>query len=162
MARHGFAGEGCGIELCAAVEDDAVDGHALARLDHDGAADADVVRKDLLELAVCAFDVGVIGSDIHHGADGFAAFAYSVGLEELADLVKQHDCGALGRAGLGVGEEDGRKGADGRDGHKEVLIEDLTALDVVECLVEDIVTGDQEGDQVEDESDVFAAPSAER
>ena len=40
---HGLAGEGRGVELRGAVDDDAVDGHAFARLDYDDVADGHLV-----------------------------------------------------------------------------------------------------------------------
>ena len=64
-----LAGEGSGVELRLALDDDAIDGHALAGLDDDDGADGDVIGEDLLERAVGLLDVGVVGRDVHHGTD---------------------------------------------------------------------------------------------
>ena len=136
-----LAGKGGGIELRLAFDDDAVDGHALAGLDDDDGADGDVIGKDLLECAVGLLDVGIIGCDVHHGADRLAALAHGVCLEQLADLVEQHDSGAFGHVRIGIGEEHHGKRADGRDGHEEALVERLAAADVVVCLLEHVVAG---------------------
>ena len=64
-----LAGEGGSVELRLAIDDDAVDGHALAGLDDDHGADGNVIGEDLLERAVGLLDVGVVGRDVHHGAD---------------------------------------------------------------------------------------------
>ena len=136
-----LSGKGGGIELRLAFDDDAVDGRALARLDDDDGADGDVIGEDLLECAVGLLDVGVVGCDVHHGADRLAAFAHGICLEQLADLVKQHDGGAFGHVRIGIGEEHHGKCADGRDGHEEAFVEGLAAADVVECLLEHVVAG---------------------
>ena len=154
MARDRFAGERRGVELRGAIDDDAVDGHALAGLDHDGAADLDVIGIDLLKVTVCSLDVGVVGRDVHHGRDGLAALAHGVGLEELAHLVEEHDRGALGHVRLGVREEDHRKGTERRHHHEEALVKGLAAADVVEGLGQHIVSGDKERHEEEGEARV--------
>ena len=136
-----LAGKGGGIELRLAFDDDAVDGHALAGLDDDDGADGDVIGGDLLECAVGLLNVGVVGGDVHHGADRFAALAHGVGLEQLADLIEQHDSGAFGHVRVGVGEEHHGKCADGRDRHEEAFVEGFAAADVVVCLLEHVVAG---------------------
>ena len=59
----------------------------------------------MLERAVGLLDVSVVGRDVHHGTDRLAALAHGVCLEQLADLVEQHDGGAFGHVWVGVGEE---------------------------------------------------------
>ena len=136
-----LAGEGSGVELRLALDDDAIDGHALAGLNDDDGADGDVIGEDLLERAVGLLDVGVVGRDVHHGTDRFAALAHGVGLEQLADLVEQHDGGAFGHVRVGVGVEYHGKCADGRDRHEEAFVESLAAADVAERLLEHVVAG---------------------
>ena len=138
-----LAGEGGGVELGYALDDNAVDGHALAGLDNNDGADGDVIGKDLLERAVSLLNVGVIGRDVHHGADRFATLAHGICLEQLADLVEQHNGGAFGHVRIGIGEEHHGKRADGRDGHEEALVERLAAADVIECLLQYVVSGNQ-------------------
>ena len=132
MAGNGFAGERRGIKLACAFDDGAVDGHALAGLHHDDVADSHFSGVYLRKLAV-AFDVGVIGGDIHHGCDGFARFAYGVALEQLADLVEQHHGATFRHRRLRVGERDHGESAYGGDGHEQVLVEHLAVLDVAGC-----------------------------
>ena len=106
-------------------------------------------------------DVGVVGRDVHHGADRLAALAHGVCLEQLADLVEQHDGGAFGHVRVGVGEEHHGKRADGRDGHEEALVERLAAADVVVCLLEHVVAGNQKRHEEQCEAGVDVARGAE-
>ena len=146
-----------GVELGFALDDDAVDRHALAGLDHDHGADGDVIGKDLFECAVGLLDVSVVGRDVHHGTDRLAALAHGVCLEQLADLVEQHDSGAFGHVRVGVGEEHHGKCADGRDCHKETLVEGLAAADVIECLLQYVVSGNQKRHEEQREAGVDVA-----
>ena len=161
MARDALAGESGGVELACAICHDAVKRHALARLDHDDAADGDVVRIDLDELAV-ALDVGVVGGDVHHAGDRLAALAHRIALEEFSYLVEQHDSAALGKLRLGLGEADGGKSADGGDGHKERLVEGFAAPNVAPCLAQHIMAGDKVGDEVEHKFPVGGVAAEER
>ena len=156
-----LTGKGGGVELGFAFDDDAVDGHALAGLDHDDGADGDVIGEDLFECAVGLFDVGVVGCDVHHGADRFTALAHGVCLEQLADLVEQHDGGAFGHVRIGVGEEHHGKRADGRNGHEEALVEGLAAADVIECLLQYVVAGNQKRHEEQHKAGVDVARGAE-
>ena len=72
-------------------------------------------------------DVGVVGCDVHHGADRFTALAHGVCLEQLADLIKQHYEHRL--RVLADAER-----TDGCQCHKKVFVEDLTVKDVFHCL----------------------------
>ena len=63
-------------------------------------------------------------------------------MEQLADLVEQHDSGAFGHVRVGVGEEYHGKRADGRDDHEEAFVEGLAAADVVERLLKDVIAAD--------------------
>ena len=153
VAGDALAREGGGVKLRGALDHAAVDGHALAGLDHDDVAHLDLVRINLNQLAV-ALDIGVVGRDVHHLSDRFAALAHGVALEELSDLVEQHDGAALGRLRFGFGEQDRGEGADGGHGHEERLVEGVAASDVVPCLYEHVVAGDEKRYEVQDEGDV--------
>ena len=143
LLAHGFvhgqalAGEGGGVDAAAALEDNAVQGDLLAGLDQDRLAHGDFLRIHLLLLSVPQ-DVGVVGADIHEGGDGLAAAAYGDGLEELADLIKEHD-----RRGFGV-LPDGES-AQGGDRHQELFIKDLAVGDVAQSRPEHVPADDQIG-----------------
>ena len=160
VARHRFAGEGGGVELGGSIDDDAVDGNTLTGLDHDDVAYLHLVGIDLRQRPI-ALDVRVVGRDVHHGRDGFAALAHGIALEQLADLVEQHDGRALRHMRLGVGEEDHGERADGGDGHEEALVEGLAATDVAPRLEKHVVPGDEVGDEVEREARVQRAGLSE-
>ena len=106
-------------------------------------------------------DVSVVGRDVHHGADRLAALAHGVCLEQLADLVEQHDGGAFGHVRVGIGEEHHGKRTDGRDCHKETLVEGLATADVVVCLLEHVVAGNQKRHEEQCEAGVDVARGAE-
>ena len=153
MARNGLAGEGRGVKLACAFDDGAVDGHALAGLHHDDVADGHFGWIDLHKSAV-AFDVGVIGRNVHHGCDGFAGLAHGVALEQLADLVEQHHGATFRHRRLRVGERDHGECADGGDGHEQVLVEHLAVFDVAGCPQQHIVAGDEVRHEVQREQQV--------
>ena len=153
MPRDGLAGERGGVELGAALGDHSVDRHALARLDHDDRANGHLGGVHLDELAAL-LDVGVLRRDVHHLCDGLAALAHRVALEELSDLVEDHDGRALGHVGVGVWEEHHCKGADRCHGHEEALVERLAVRDVARRLDEHVVACDEVGDEVEGERSV--------
>ena len=159
MARHGLAGERRGVELGDAVCDHAVDGHALARLDHDDRVRRDLGGVHLLERAVL-LDIGIVGRDVHHGRDGLAALAHGVALEELAHLVEEHDRGALGHVGLGLGEQHHRKGAERCHRHEEGLVEGVSSANVARGLEQGLVAGDEVGDEEEGKARVDVARRA--
>ena len=160
MAGHGLAGEGGGVELRGSFDHDTVYGHAFAGLDHDDIADSHFVGIDLSERAI-AFDVGVVGGDIHHGGDGFAALTHGVALEQLAHLVEEHDGGAFGHVRVGIGEKHHRKRADRGHGHEEAFVECLAATDVAPCLEEHVVPRDEVGDEIEHKARVESSRLAE-
>ena len=94
-------------------------------------------------------DVGVVRADVHQLADVFAAPSHGVALEELADLVEEHD----GDAFLEVPHADG---ADGGCHHEEVLVEDLAVADVQGRLAQDVIADEKIGHHVQDEEDQVA------
>ena len=82
-------------------------------------------------------------------------------MEQLAYLEEQHDGGALGHVRLGVGEQHQREGAEGGHGHEEVLVEGVAAEEIAECAGDDVVAGDEVGDEEERELGVHVAGAAE-
>ena len=137
-----LAGEGGGVEGGSALDDDAVDRHTLTGLDHDDGADLDLIGVHLLQLAVLALDVGVVGPDVHQGRDAAAALADGNALEQLADLVEDNNGTALDVIAQ-------RKGTHGGDGHQEAFIKGLTVLDAQKGLAEHIPAHHEVGDAVE-------------
>ena len=135
-----LAGKGAGVQGGGALGDDAVDGHLLAGLHHDDRADSHLIGIDLHQSAVL-LDIGVVRADVHQGADVFAALAHGVALEQLADLVEQHDGDSLVVvAALFVDGQ--RKSADGGHGHQEVLVEYPAVEDALPSLLHDVVADD--------------------
>ena len=159
MARDGLAGEGGGVQLRGALEDDAVDGHALAGLDHDDVAHGNLVGAHLRQAAI-ALHVGKVRRDVHHGGDGLAALAHGVGLEDFSHLVEEHDGRALGHVWLGLGEEHHGKRADGGHRHEEVLVKDLAVANVAPGLLQDVVAGYGIGDEEQRKARVHRACGA--
>ncbi len=144
-ARHGFAGDGRGVELRAALDHNAVKRHALAGFHHDACAGLHVVGVDLRRRAVGAQQVRVVGGNLHHLGDRAARPVHGVVLEQLAYLVKEHDGGTLGHVRLAFGKKDEGKRADGGDGHEQVLVEGLAVHDAVPGAREHIVAGNEVG-----------------
>ena len=161
MTGNRFSGKGRGVELRYAFGDDAVDGHAFTGLDDDDGADFDFIGINLVKVAVSVLDIGEVGRDVHHGRDGLAAFAYGIGLEELAYLVEEHDGSAFGHMWVGVGKEDHREGADGGHRHEEAFVKCLAATNIVVGLLEHVVTGDEERHEEQYEARVESAHIAE-
>ena len=149
VTGQALAGEGAGVQAGAAADHHAVQRHLLAGLHHDDAAHGNFVGVHLLQLAV-PLDVGVIGADVHQGADVPAALAHGVALEQLTDLVEQHDGDALYivAALRPDGQEERTQGG---DGHQEVLVKDAAVDDALARLAQDVVADHQIGDQVGDQ-----------
>ena len=62
---------------------------------------------------------------------------------------------------IGIGEEHHRKRADGRDGHEKALVERLAAADVIECLLQYVVSGNQKRHEEQHKAGVDVAWGAE-
>ena len=142
-AWHAFARQCCRIKLRRAFHNDAIDGHTLARLYDNLAANGNAVGIDLLQIAVRVSNVREIGGDVHHRRNRFAAFADRILLKQLAHLVKQHNCRAFGHMRAGVREENERECANRRYCHKEILIEQLAVFDIARSLEQNVVAGNR-------------------
>ena len=142
-----LAGEGAGVQGGAALHNDAVKGDLLAGLHHDDRADGHLIRVHLHQLPVL-LNVGVVGTDVHQGADVLAALAHGVALEQLADLVEQHDGdGLVVVAALFIDGQ--REGADGGHGHQEILVEHLAVEDAAPRLPQNVIANDGVDRQVQ-------------
>ena len=147
VAREALARPRGGVERGRALDDLAVDRNFLARLDGDDRADGHVIGVDLLELAV-ALDVGVVGTNVHQRRDVAAGLADRVALEQLADLVEQHNGhGLVIVAALFVDRE--RDSADRGDRHQEVFVEHLMVANALPCLAQNVVADGDIGGEVE-------------
>ena len=142
-----LAGEGAGVQGGTALRNDAVKGDLLAGLHHDDGADGHLIRVHLHQLPVL-LNVGVVGTDVHQGADVLAALAHGVALEQLADLVKQHDGdGFVVVAALFIDGQ--REGADSGHSHQEVLVEYPAVEDALSGLLHNVVADDDIGRQIQ-------------
>ena len=151
VARETLTRQCRGVERRRALDDLAVDRNFLARLDGDDRADGDVIGVDLLELAV-VLDVGVVGTNVHQRRDVAAGLADGVALEQLADLVEEHDRhGLVIVAALFVDRE--RDGADRCDRHQEVFVEHLMVADALPCLAQNVVADGEIRGKIEDRGD---------
>ena len=142
-----LAGEGAGVQGRAALHNDAVKGDLLAGLHHDDRADGHLIRVHLHQLPVL-LDVGVVGTDVHQGADVLAAPAHGVALEQLADLVEQHDGdGFVVVAAFFVDGQ--REGADSGHSHQEILVEHPAVKDAAPRLPQNVIADDGVDRQVQ-------------
>ena len=136
-----LAGQGAGVQGGAALGDDAVDGHLLARLHHDDGADGHLVRVHLYQLAVL-LNVGIVRPDVHQRADVLPALAHRVALEQLADLIEQHHGdGLVIVAALLIDGQ--RERAHRGHRHQEVLVEHPPVGDALPGLFQNVIADDQ-------------------
>ena len=96
LPGQALTSQGAGVQGGAALDDLAVQGDLLAGLDHNDAAHGHLLRVHLLQAAV-PLDIGIVRADVHQSADVLPALAHGIALEQLADLIEQHD-----RDGLGI------------------------------------------------------------
>jgi len=135
IARQGFAGQRRRVERRFSLYHHAVQRNLFARLDHDDVADLNLFGIDLFELAV-PLNVGVIGADVHQGADGFAALAHRIALEQLANLVKQHNSNTFTIITKG-------NRAYGCYRHQKILVKHLMILNTLAGLDQNIISDNQ-------------------
>ena len=149
VARHALAGQSAGVEAGAALDDHAVERDLFARLNDDDAPDLDLVRVDLRELTVL-LDVGVVRTNVHQGGDVPAGFADGVALEQLADLVEQHDRDALDI--VAALRPDGQAERTERcQRHQEVFIKRAAVEDAFSGFFQDVVADDEIRRQIGDQ-----------
>src|SRR5699024_3696375 len=117
-----------------------VDGHLLARLNHDDSADAHLIWIHLLQPAV-PLNVGIVGTNIHQIADITAAFANSIGLEPLAHLVEQHHGDSLQVVAVFIYSQ-GQSAKSGH-GHKKVLVKHLPVANALEGFSQNVIANNQ-------------------
>ena len=140
-AGAALAGEGAGVDGAAALQHNAVQRDFLAGADQNYVAHSHGVRVHLLH-AITGLQVGVIRADVHESGDVFPALTHRVALEQLADLVEQHNGG--GFPVLLQGQR-----AHGGNGHEEVFVEDLALYHAQEGFAQHVVADDQVGDKIQ-------------
>ena len=134
-ARAALAGQSCGIQGGLTGQDHAVQRDLLTGLDDDGRANGHIIGVNDGDAAVPGLQIRAVGADVHQRGDARTALADGVGLEQLTDLVEQHNGHALGVLAAA-------DGADRGDGHQEVLVKNLAVLDAHERLAQDIMADD--------------------
>ena len=139
-ARAALAGQGGGVQRGLTGQNFAVQRNFFSGLDDNDRADRHIVGVDLGHLAVGALEVGDLGANVHQRGDAAAALADGVGLEQLADLVEQHNGNAL--AVLAAGDR-----ADRGDRHEEVFVKNFAVFDAHKGFAQHIVPDDQVGHQ---------------
>ena len=80
-----------------------------------------------------------IWTDIHQVGNTFAALALGIALEEFTDLEEEHDEDGLRELRLCPRQETDAKGADGGDGHEEMLVEGIALQDALPSLMQRLV-----------------------
>ena len=116
-ARQGLSRERSGVERALACGHRSVERYAFPRIDADHAADGD--RLGMYDfLAPVHEDARRVGADVHERRDGAACALDGTILQELTELIEQHDGG-----GLGIVAE--REGAERGGAHEKVLAKDM-------------------------------------
>ena len=89
-------------------------------------------------------NIGVVRADVHQFRDGAAALAHGHALEQLTDLVEEHDLHTLAVAAQ-------QNGPHGGHGHEEILVKDLPVDDAQHRLAQHVITDDEIGGHIEQE-----------
>ena len=105
-------------------------------------------------------NVCIVRPYVHQGADVSPAPADSVTLEQLADLIKQHNGNGF-RIVTVLFDEGNGDCSDGCDCHQKVLIEHPAVADALPGLSEDIISDRQVGNQIQQEPHRLLNPIAE-
>ena len=136
-----FARESRRIKRGCSLNNHTVDRYTLARLDQDNTADFDVIGIHLFDTVLC-LQICIIRTDIHQLADIASALSDRIALEELADLIKQHD-----RNTLCIFAK--HHGADCCDSHQKIFVKYLPVFDSLQSFAQDIIAYHKIGYQKE-------------
>ena len=123
MQPQTFAGQRACVQRAGTFHDHAVDGNLFSGLHGDDGSDLHLIGINLLKDSVL-LDIRVVGADIHQLADVAAALSDRVALEQLADLIEEHN--GDGFDIISASGKSGRHRADGCHCHQEVFIEYLS------------------------------------
>ena len=77
-----------------------------------------------------------VWADIHEVGNAVTALTFGITLEEFANLEEQHDEDGLGELRLSARKEADAEGADGSDGHEEMLVKDIALGDAFPCFMQ--------------------------
>ncbi len=138
VPRQAFAGQCTGVQCRGALQHHTVNRHLLSGLHHDNGARFHLIRIHLLQHAV-SLNVCVIRTNVHQGTDIPAAFPDRIALEQLPDLIEEHNGNRL--VVIAAPLIDCQcKGADGRNRHQEILIKHASVLYPFSGLLQDVVS----------------------
>ena len=140
-----LAGEGHGVQAGAAGKHNAVDGHFLAGMHRQNAANFHFLRVNGLQT-VSHHQIGTVRPDVHEFRNTAAAFAHGVALEQLAGLIEEHYGDGL-RVVAATGDRQ-HQSADGGHSHEEILVKHLPVFDAHGSAQENIPAHHQIGDHV--------------
>ena len=118
-----------------------VDWNFFARLYNNHRADLHFIRVYFFNLTVC-FNICIIRPDIHQITDIPAALTDCITLEQLSDLIKQHNCNAFF-----VIAEGNR--SDGCHCHQEIFIKHLPVTDSFPGFPQNIIADHKIRNQIE-------------
>ena len=147
IPRQTLTSQGAGIKTGIATDHDTVQRNFFTRLNHNNTANTHFIRVNLHQPAIF-FDIGIVRADIHQSADVLTALTNSITLEELTDLIKQHNSNAF-HIVTASGPDSNDKGADGCDRHQKILVECLTIENAFSGLSQNIIADYQISDQIE-------------
>ena len=79
--------------------------------------------------------MGDVWTDVHEVGDAVAALAFGIALEEFTDLEEEHHEDGFWELRLSPRQETDAEGANGGNGHEEMLVEHLTLSDTLPGLM---------------------------
>ena len=140
LARHAFAGEGQGVQRSSALDNRPVQRHFLAGLDDYHLAHPDLLRGHGHRPAF-TLHIGHVRPDVHQMGDAVTAPPLRIGLEQFADLEKQHNEYRFRKLRLRTRQEAYAQRAEGGQRHQEMLVEHVSMPDapgrLQQCLAAD-------------------------
>ncbi len=157
LPGHALPGEGAGVQGGRSTHHHSVNGYLFPGLHQDNRAHLHLVRVYLLQIALLILDVGIVGADIHQGADVLSAASHGHGLEQLANLIEEHDRHTLGELALqppALIVNAQQHGSHRGNGHQEVLVEHLPVADAQCRLAQDVIAYNEVGHQVQCEPQI--------
>ena len=129
-SRHRFAGQCLGVQHGFAIHNDAIQRDFFTGFYHDDLAHRNAFRRNDLQYAI-PLNGRRIRTDVHKVRDGLSGTLYRQRLEELSDLIEQHNCNSFRVFPDG-------KCADRGNTHQEMLVKHLSSGDIFHCLPYDI------------------------